>query len=62
MLIASGFLEVSQVGSHLKFRKLGKPTLTVILPKKKKEIPAGTFRSILRQASLTLQEFEQLLK
>lgn len=62
VLLLRGFLEVSQAGSHLKFRKIGKPTLTVILPKKKKEMPAGTFHSILRQAALTLKEFEKLLK
>lgn len=48
VLAASGFIFVSQNGSHTKYRKLGKPTLTVIIPVHKKEIPFGTFRFICR--------------
>ncbi|MDR3559173.1 MAG: type II toxin-antitoxin system HicA family toxin [Candidatus Pacebacteria bacterium] len=33
--------------------------MTVIVPAGRKEIPLGTFRSILRQTSLTLEEFEK---
>lgn len=47
------FLFVSQKGSHIKFRKDGKEVLTVIVPANRKEIPFGTFKSILRQANLT---------
>lgn len=49
-----GFQFVSQKGSHGKFRK--KPH-TAILPMNKKEIPLGTFHSILEQAGITLEEF-----
>lgn len=49
-----GFVFVSQKGSHVKFRLLDK---TVIVPAGKKEIPAGTFRSILRQSGLKLEDF-----
>lgn len=59
VLLSLGFVFVSQKGSHMKLRR-GK--LTVILPANKKEIPVGTFRSILRQASLELSEFEKLVK
>jgi predicted RNA binding protein YcfA (HicA-like mRNA interferase family) len=52
-----GFVYISQKGSHAKFRKIGNPTLTVIVPAGKKEIPFGTFKSILRQASLTQDDF-----
>lgn len=52
-----GFIFVSQKGSHAKYRKKGKPTLTVIIPMKKREIPYGTFRSILRQAGMNEPEF-----
>ena len=52
-----GFDFVSQRGSHAKFRKTGKPTLTVIVPAGKKQIPQGTFRSILRQSNLTKDDF-----
>ncbi len=61
VLIARGFQQVNQVGSHVKFRKVGQPTLTVIVPKKRKQIPIGTFRSILRQAAMTVEEFEHTL-
>jgi predicted RNA binding protein YcfA (HicA-like mRNA interferase family) len=51
-LEAQGFEFVSQRGSHVKYRKSGSPTLTVIVPADRKEIPRGTFRSILRQSGL----------
>jgi predicted RNA binding protein YcfA (HicA-like mRNA interferase family) len=47
-----GFVFVSQRGSHVKYRNTGSPTLTVIIPAGRKQIPRGTFRSILRQAGL----------
>lgn len=47
-----GFAFVSQRGSHVKYRKTGSPTLTVIVRAGRKQIPRGTFRSILRQAGL----------
>ncbi len=58
VLQRKGFIYISQRGSHVKFRKIGKPTLTVIIPAGKKEIPFGTFRSILRQSSLLKEDFE----
>ena len=53
----NGFFFVSQKGSHAKYRKIGNPTLTVIVPAGKKEIPQGTFRSILRQSKLEENDF-----
>ncbi|OGC54200.1 hypothetical protein A2797_00230 [candidate division WWE3 bacterium RIFCSPHIGHO2_01_FULL_48_15] len=53
VLKESGFVFVSQRGSHLKFRRVGNPTLTAIVPANRKEIPRGTLRSILRQAHLS---------
>lgn len=47
-----GFVFVSQRGSHVKYRKTGEPTLTVIVPAGRKQIPRGTLRSILRQGRL----------
>jgi predicted RNA binding protein YcfA (HicA-like mRNA interferase family) len=58
VLEANGFFFISQHGSHGKFRKTGDPTLTVILPMDKKEIPYGTFRSILKQANLQEIDFK----
>jgi len=48
---------VSQKGSHAKYRKNCSPTLTVIVPMHGKEIPNGTFRSILRQSELKENDF-----
>ena len=53
-----GFLRVSQKGSHIKYRKFESSVLTVIIPANKKEIPIGTFKSILRQARLEEKNFE----
>ncbi|OGD65878.1 hypothetical protein A3F08_00105 [Candidatus Berkelbacteria bacterium RIFCSPHIGHO2_12_FULL_36_9] len=49
-----GFIFISQKGSHVKYRKKNQ---TVIIPSPKKEIPYGTFKSILRQAKLTEEDF-----
>ena len=59
VLQRKGFIYISQKGSHVKFRKFGNPTLTVIIPANRKEMPHGTFRSILRQADLKEEEFEK---
>jgi predicted RNA binding protein YcfA (HicA-like mRNA interferase family) len=53
-----GFRFVSQRGSHVKYRKAGSPTRTVIVPAGRKEIPRGTFRSILRQSGLDESAFD----
>ncbi|NOS67392.1 MAG: type II toxin-antitoxin system HicA family toxin [Candidatus Peribacteraceae bacterium] len=52
-----GFSVISQKGSHIKLRKVGEQTVTVILPANRKEIPHGTFRSILRQSQLSGETF-----
>jgi predicted RNA binding protein YcfA (HicA-like mRNA interferase family) len=53
-----GFTFVSQKGSHMKYRKSGDPTLIVIVPAGHKEIPKGTFGSILRQSGLNEADFK----
>jgi predicted RNA binding protein YcfA (HicA-like mRNA interferase family) len=59
VLEQQGFDFVSQKGSHLKYRKqVNDKILTAIIPADRKEIPAGTFGSILRQSGLTKQDFE----
>ncbi|MCZ6535245.1 MAG: type II toxin-antitoxin system HicA family toxin [Chloroflexi bacterium] len=59
----SGFTRVSQRGSHLKLRKTTEQgVLTAIVPMGAREVPVGTFRSILKQARLTIEEFERILK
>ena len=54
-----GFFFVSQRGSHAKYRKVGSPIQTVIVPAGKKEIPYGTFKSILRQSKLNEEDFRK---
>ena len=49
-----GFLFISQKGSHKKFKKDNR---TVIVPDPKKEIPRGTFNSILRQSGVQKEDF-----
>lgn len=55
VLHSRGFVEVDQTGSHKKFR-FGR--FTAIVPAAKREIPYGTFMSILRQSGLNKQDFE----
>jgi len=59
VLQKEGFIYISQKGSHVKFRRYGKPTLTVIIPAGKRDIPYGTFRSILRQSNLSEDDFKK---
>lgn len=58
VLLKHSFYFVSQKGSHAKYRKSGNPVLTVIVPAGKKEIPYGTFKSIVRQSALTEEDFK----
>lgn len=58
----AGFRVISQRGSHIKLRGVrGGKIQTVIVPNFK-EIPKGTFSSILNQADMTRKEFESYLK
>jgi predicted RNA binding protein YcfA (HicA-like mRNA interferase family) len=59
-LEALGFYFRSQNGSHGKYKnESGK---SVIVPMNRKQIPAGTFKSILNQAGITFKEFKDKLK
>ncbi|MBI5212525.1 MAG: type II toxin-antitoxin system HicA family toxin [Nitrospirae bacterium] len=55
VLLKNGFVEIDQTGSHKKFRKDDR---TVIVPSPRKEIPHGTFASILRQSGLNRSDFK----
>lgn len=58
ILLREGFVFISQRESHSKYRrKTVQQILTVIVPANRREIPYGTFRSILRQAHLTKEDF-----
>ncbi len=54
VLQKNGFVLISQKGSHKKFKKGNR---TVIVPDPKKEIPRGTFSSIVRQSGLNKEDF-----
>jgi predicted RNA binding protein YcfA (HicA-like mRNA interferase family) len=56
VLLKKGFIELDQTGSHKKLRRDDK---TVIVPSPRKEIPYGTFASILRQSGLSKLDFEK---
>ncbi len=59
-LEAAGFVEAGQKGSHVKFKKeLPEGTRTAIVPLHR-EITIGTLRSVLRQAGIDSDEFEDL--
>ena len=56
VLMKKGFIEIDHTGSH---KKLRKDDRTVIVPSPRKEMPHGTFASILRQSGLNKPDFEK---
>jgi len=57
VLNEKGFVFVRQKGSHARYRKIGNPTRNVTIKMSQKEIPYGTFQSILLQSGLKECEF-----
>ncbi len=53
-LLAEGWVEVRQRGSHLQLKHPEKPG-RVTLPHPKRDIPVGTLRSIEKQAGIDLR-------
>ncbi|HEY9235114.1 MAG TPA: type II toxin-antitoxin system HicA family toxin [Phenylobacterium sp.] len=53
-LIADGWYEAAQKGSHKQFKHPTKPG-RVTVPHPKRDIPTGTLRSIERQAGISLR-------
>ena len=62
VLQQNGFFFVSQSASHGKFRKQDNPTKTVIVKMSKKDIPHGTFQSILLLSGLKESDFRNKKK
>lgn len=53
-----GFYFISQKGSHAKYIKVKQGvSIIVIVPANQKEIPQGTFHSIIRQSKLSKEDF-----
>ena len=58
VLTEKGFVFVRQKGSHARYRKKNsKKTVNVTLKTTKKEVPYGTFRSIVLQSGLREEDF-----
>ena len=59
-LLDAGFVEVSQEGSHVKFARTTDTKIYTTIVPRHSEVRMGTLRSILRQAGLSLDEWEAL--
>ena len=55
LLVADGWVQVTQKGSHAQFRHPDKPG-RVTVPTPRRDIPTGTLRSIEKQAGITLRQ------
>ena len=55
-----GFVEISQKGSHVKFTRSIKGVVDTVIVPKRPEVPVGTLRSILNQAHIDPDEWDQL--
>ena len=58
----AGFVKVSQKGSHLKLKGIRKGKIVTAVVPNHKAVARGTFASILKQAEMTLGEFEEYIK
>lgn len=59
-LKAAGFSVVSQKGSHVKFAKIESTGMRTTIVPKHREIAIGTLRSILRQAGISIEDFQSI--
>jgi predicted RNA binding protein YcfA (HicA-like mRNA interferase family) len=59
-LLAAGFQEHSQRGSHVKFLRITDGQVRTAIVPQHHEIALGTLRAIARQAGLTIEEFDNL--
>ena len=57
VLEKNNFIFVSQKGSHVKFFSIKHKEAIVIVPANRKQIPQGTFSSIVRQSRLSKEDF-----
>lgn len=58
----AGFTWTSQKGSHIKYKKHYEGTSRTVIIPNYSEIPKGTFKAILKQAGMSLEDFLKLLK
>ena len=57
-LSVAGFIAVSQNGSHVKFENPTSGAIAIV--PRHREVRIGTIRSVIRQAGLSVSEFENL--
>ncbi|HYK66147.1 MAG TPA: type II toxin-antitoxin system HicA family toxin [Patescibacteria group bacterium] len=57
----AGFFIHHSRGSHVQLKHRNLPNLRVTVPYHSRDLPAGTLRSIIRQAGLTVDQFSALL-
>ncbi|PYU93401.1 MAG: hypothetical protein DMG25_09535 [Acidobacteria bacterium] len=60
-LLRGGFYIHHQTGSHARLLHGAKPELRVTIPIHSKDIPPSLLKRILRQASLSEEEFRKLI-
>jgi predicted RNA binding protein YcfA (HicA-like mRNA interferase family) len=58
----AGFTEQRQRGSHLRMWRETDKCLVIVPMHKGRDVPTGTLRGILRDASISPDKFRQLLK
>lgn len=58
----AGFSKVSQKGSHIKMGGIFRGKLQTVIIPNYRQIAFGTFQSILKQASMTMEEFKAFLR
>ncbi|MFC2131301.1 type II toxin-antitoxin system HicA family toxin [Bacteroidota bacterium] len=54
-----GFSIISQKGSHVKFAKATEEGIITTIVPKHREVSSGTIKSIIKQAMLTSDEFDE---
>jgi predicted RNA binding protein YcfA (HicA-like mRNA interferase family) len=59
-LEVSGFIQVSQKGSHVKFVGRSAEGVDIAIVPRKQEVHIGTLRSILSQAHIDPEDWEKL--
>lgn len=57
----TGYERDRQKGSHIVLRQISYPNRRLVVPDHK-EIAKGTLRAIIKQAGLTVEEFNRLLR
>lgn len=61
-LTRAGFSIISTKGSHVKLRGIRAGKLHTVIVPKHKEVALGTFKSILKQAAIELEELSKYIR